>query len=349
LPATVRRADAASAFFEAATSAWNEAAARAGAIEKVRIALGERTLELRFAGGALVPALSRAFGHLDEGSGATLVVRVFESETTGVPIPRPPWRIDDYREHGRIRGFCDDRFQTVFHWGSGSLQMLDRERDEALYWVSDAGQVPSEAAAPFRSLIHGWLAPQGIELVHAAAVGDPSQDACVLLVGKSGVGKSTTALAATGAGLAMLADDYCLLGRGVPPRVASVYGSAKADAATLERLPFLAESVADPQRLPGEKALCFPGEGAPARLLAEAELRAVLVPRIARTERTSLRPASSAAALAALAPSTLLQLAAADGATLARLAEVVASVPSYSLELGGDPADIGPAIAPLLS
>ena len=343
--------EAAGVYFEAATAAWEDANARSGGAQARRFALGGSVIELRFAGGALVPLLYRAFAHLDDRPGPSFVIRIFDSETSGVPIPRPPWGLDDYREHGRIRGYNDERFQTVFEHGSGSLHLLDRERAEALYWVAAPSRVPPyEVSHPLLGLLQGWFGHRGLDLVHAAAVGNPDRGSCVLLAGKSGVGKSTTALAASRAGLALLADDYCLVAQGTPPRVASVYGSAKADAATIARLPFLATMVAaNPGHPADDKAICFPGEDASARLMTEAELRAILVPRITPRQETSLHKASSAAALAALAPSTLLQLPAGDGDTLARLTEVVTSVPTHYLELGADPAGVGPAIAPLVA
>ena len=306
-------------------------------------------LELRFAGSALVEPLTRALAHLAPPSPGddSLVVWAWESATTGAEMPRTPWNADDYREYGTIRGFFDERFQSVFQWGSHSLVVLDVERNEAAYWVGAAEQIPSfERAAPLRLVLHGWLRAKGVELVHAAAVG--SEDGCVLLVGKAGSGKSWTALAAARGGLRMLADDYCLVSPGDPARVSSVYNAAKTHADALDRLPFLRGMVSNPSRPEDDKAVYFLHEHLPDRLLLEADLRAIVIPRRAMAERVVLSPAPAAAALVALAPSTILQLPAAGAETLERLTELVRSVPTYFLDVGSDFGAIGPAISPLL-
>ena len=57
----------------------------------------------------------------------------------------------------------------------------------------------------------------------------------------------------------------------------------------------------------------------------------------------------SGIALTALAPSTIFQLAGADGAALRAMRSVVERVPSYLLELGEDTAQIPAVIAALLA
>jgi len=226
----------ATAFFGELSETWRQAAENAERVECRSYSVGGHALELRFAGDPLVAPLTRALAHLPRptSTGKPLVVYAWESKTTGTAMPRPPWGAEDYLEHGKIRGFFDDRLQCVFQWGSHSLVMLDLERNEALYWVAAADQIPFfEMAAPLRLVLHGWLARLGSELVHAAAVGASGK--CVLLVGKTGSGKSWTTLAATRCGLKMLADDYCVLAAGSPPRIGSVYNSGKAHADALSR------------------------------------------------------------------------------------------------------------------
>ena len=347
----VARAEAnrsSTAFFEELRATWALAAERADAVETRSYRVADRHLELRFAGDALVAPLSRALAHLPPGDPAldSLVVHAWESETTRTPMPPPPWGPDDYRERGKIRGYFDERVHSVFQWGSRSLVMLDLERNEALYWVASARQIPYfEMAAPLRLVLHGWLSERGVELVHAAAVGSP--DGCVLVVGKAGSGKSWTALSSLTVGLRLLADDYCLVS-GTPPRVASVYSSAKTHADGFEALPFLETMVSNPVRHDHEKAVYFLHEHVPERLLLESDLRAILVPRRSGEQWTAVRPAPLSAGLAALAPSTILQLPASGARTLQRLTDIVRAVPCHYLELGTDPETIPHAIASLL-
>ena len=337
------------AFFDELRDTWRRAAEAAGDVKLRRYRLAGTALELRFAGPALVDPLTRALEHLATPSPADdpLVVWAWESKSTGTTMPHTPWNADDYREYGKIRGFFDERFQSVFQWGSHSLVILDIERSEAVYWVRDAGQIPYfERAAPLRLVLHGWLRSKGIEIVHAAAVG--SGDGCVLLVGKAGSGKSWTALAAASSGLQVLADDYCLVSPGTPARISSVYNAAKTHADALDRLPFLGEMVSNPGRPDDDKAVYFLHEHMPDRLLLEADLQAIVIPRRTTAAGAALSLAPRGAALAALAPSTILQLPAAGAETLERLTELVRNVPTYFLDVGSELRAIGPAISPLL-
>lgn len=338
-----------SEFFDELRDAWGSAAEAAAGVETRGYRLAGTALELRFAGSALVEPLTRALAHLAPSSPGddSLTVWAWESATTGAAVPRAPWNASDYEEYGKIRGFFDERFQSVFQWGSHSLVVLDVERNEAVYWVEAAEQIPYfEMAAPLRLVLHGWLSARGIEVVHAAAVGAGND--CVLLVGKAGSGKSWTALAAARSELRLLADDYCLVSPGRPARVSSLYNAAKTHADALDRLPFLGEMVSNPSRPDDDKAVYFLQEHLPDRLLLEADLRAILIPRRTAAGLVSLSPAPRAAALLALAPNTILQLPAAGAETLARLTELVRGVPSYFLDVGLDSGAIGPAISTLL-
>src|SRR5579872_3275601 len=63
-------------------------AGEASVLEEQFYELGSRTIRLRFAGPALVSALTRAIGHLRQEPSAKpdLTISVWDSETTGVPL-----------------------------------------------------------------------------------------------------------------------------------------------------------------------------------------------------------------------------------------------------------------------
>ena len=79
-------------------------------------------------------------------------------------------------------------------------------------------------------------------------------------------------------------------------------------------------------------------------------LRAVVVPKVSPTrQEPRVVEASRAAALAALAPSTIFQLHTADQGALSEMSRLIERVPCYALELGSDVHAIPGAIADLLS
>ena len=220
-----------------------------------------------------------------------------------------------------------------------SRRLVDTERGRAVYFAPDAARVPSwQRSAPLLTVFHAWLAARGVSLVHAGAVGRGSGG--VLLVGRGGSGKSTTALACLRAGLGYASDDYAAvdLATAGAPRAHSLFATAKLHGDHARRFPDLAGAIANARDLEREKALfLLDGAGLGDRLLLEMPVRAILLPRVvAERPDSRLVPTTAAAALLALAPSTVLQLPGAGAAALRAMAALVRAVPCFVLELGSD-------------
>jgi len=77
-------------------------------------------------------------------------------------------------------------------------------------------------------------------------------------------------------------------------------------------------------------------------------IKAVLIPRITGQSDTSVRPTTTGAALRALAPSTIFQLAGSGQTAFQTMSSLVKQVPCYSLELGTEMAQIPEVILSLL-
>ncbi len=326
------------------------AAAEGSGFDDAWIDLGGRAVRLRFASPAMAERLLPALSHLliDARDEAALTIRVWDSASTSTPPPVATWDPDDFRERGIIRGFFGEGFYTVYEWGPSALNVVDVESGLAFLWMRSWESLGlPERGAPMRTLLNLWLSGGDVQLVHGAAVG--RADGCVLLIGPSGAGKSSTALSCLGSGLGLLGEDYCLASRGDPPSVWSVYSSAKLDPAALGRLPTLEPLVAampEPDD-PEGKALLSLGDGA-GKLIRTAPLRAIAVPRVGRGRDTTSRRCTSGAALAMVAPSTMLQLPGNGEPAMRWLAELVTSVPTYELELGSEPSLIPPALKSLM-
>lgn len=313
-----------------------------------------RRISLRFAGEPLVAPLTDALGHAEvEPRGrAELTVRVWDSASTGVLMPTPPWSHDDYREHGVVRGWFDERLQIVFQWITNSVSVFEPERRSGIFWVSDPAGFPYfDRAAPLRKLLHLWLASEGLQLTHAAAL--RGESGCVLLAGNAGAGKSSAALACLGApGLTHIADDYCVIEPSPadgPPMIHALYSSAKAHPDTIERIGIDPAMVANPVREQGDKAVMFLHRHVPELLADGAPLGAITVPVISGRPQTRVLPLSGGQALGALAPSTMLQLPGTGAATMRSLGAAVRAVPCFRLEVGTDPAEVPAALLGVLS
>ncbi|WP_254174410.1 serine kinase [Planktothrix pseudagardhii] len=295
-------------------------------------------IRLRFAGGALIPYITPALAHLETEpfSDPALTICLWDSTSTNTVMPPPPWQKNDYlSKRGEIHGYNSDRIHTSFQWGTFVLSLLDSDRNLGIYWVKNAERIPYwESGSPLRTILNVWMSKRGIQLVHGGAVGLPSGG--VLLVGKGGSGKSTTALTCLNSELFYASDDYSLISPEPTPTVFSIYNTGKKNADDVNRLPFLATAISNRDRLSKEKAVYFINDHFPEKILIQFPIRAVLMPRITGKTDTSLTATSAAAALASLVPSTLIQLPGSGKEACQIMMQVLQQVPCYYLELGTD-------------
>ncbi len=339
----------ATSFFEACYTAFRHAEETAGGAVNRHYEIGGYPIQCRFAGPAMVAPFQSALEHLEVGPdpAAELTICLWDSVSTRTPMPSPPWPPEDYAARGEVRGFIDERFHTVFDLGTGILSMLDTKRNVALYWIRDAREVPYyESAAPLRAILHRWMRKRGRQLVHAGAVGTSAGG--VLLAGKGGSGKSTTALACVHAGFGYASDDYCLLATEPSPHAFSLYNSAKVDEEGVRRFPRLASAIVNTGRLDTEKALLYLARSSVVELKTDFPIRAVVLPRIAHAPETTLQETSHAEGLRELAASTIFQLPGAGGEDLKGIARFVRKVPCYVLHVGFDITRIPQAVLELL-
>ena len=339
------------AFFEALAEGFRRAARAADTIEKDYRVAGAR-LRLRFAGGALVPILDPALSHLAaEPSGghsalADCTIELFDSASTATPLPllvrslvdllRLRWweHLDNRREISRYHG---GPLRAAFHLGPDILSVLDVERRRALYWVNDASDLPYyERGYPITNLLNWWLSERGLVVVHAAVIGNAS--GAVLLPGKGGSGKSTTTLASTAAGLAIVGDDYCAVDP-VTGVAHSLYNTVKLKAdADVERFSGLEAFMRHMERV-GEgddrqRSMVHLHPHFAGAMTAALPVRAILVPRVTGEPGTTISPASAGAALKALAPSTMFQLAGNERGAFGAMADLVRRIPPFEIALG---------------
>lgn len=294
-------------------------------------------IRLRFAGEALIPYVIPAIAHLaiEPISDPALTVCLWDSASTNTAAPPPPSPNHHILKRGEMQELINDRIYTSFQWGANTLSILDRDRNLAIYWVDSTKHIPYwETGACLRTIFHIWMSQRKIQLVHAGAVGLPSGG--VLLVGKGGSGKSTTALSCLNSELFYASDDYSLITAEPTPTVFSIYSTGKKNADDLERLPFLNQAISNRDRLNSEKAVYFLNDYFPEKIISSFPLCALFIPRITGKPNTTLTPTSTATGLSALVPSTIMQLSGAGKEACQIMMNVVNQLQCYYLELGTD-------------
>jgi hypothetical protein len=337
-------------YFDAVHSAFFDACSRnSGKIERT-FRIAGRTLTYHFAGDALLPQIEPALAHLSLplSDTAEYSLCLWDSASTSTELPPMPWTAHDLVERNLIRGYNDTRFRAVFQPDSRALTLFDRERKLALYWVANAGHVPMhERAAPTRIPIHWFIEGPTTQLVHAGAVG--WRTGGVVLAGRGGAGKSTTAVQCLNAGLSFVGDDYIALDTDPTPYAWSVYSSAKLNEDSVRQLPTAALSVSNPNRDVSEKALLFLRDRYEHALVSGVPVRAIVLPKVTDHPRTRLVPVSRAVSMVTLAPGSILYLPDAGAQAFHAIAGLVKQVPSYMLEIGRSFEEIPDLIVDLLA
>ncbi len=348
------------AFFATAYQTFEQATYATGGWLERFYSIGGHTVRLRFAGPTLLPQMTRALEHLSTRPipVPSLTICLWDDASTHTIMPPPPWlgyvaynpqgdtRIV-YTRRGDVRGFNNDRVYTAYNWGADVLNVLDKDLGLAVYWTRDARRLPSyETSAPLRTILHWWVNQHGYQFVHGGAVG--TTDRGVLLAGKGGSGKSTTALACLNSCLVYLGDDYCLVKVDPAPYAYSVYSSAKLDADNIHRLPHLLPALSNAHHLDTEKAVFYLHPRFQDKMVCGFPICAILLPRISGRPETRLVPASPLDGLKALALSTMSQLARAGQTSIQLMHRLAHQVPCIHLELGTDLSRIPEVILRLL-
>jgi hypothetical protein len=333
--------DLAGEYFGQLLDRYERAAIAVGGAGALDLEMAGLRLRLRYAGGGLRGGLLAPFEHLacDEAGDPDLTISLFDTASSGVEPPPPPWEpvvaAPGANPVARLRS---ERACVLAAAGSRGLTAALPAQGVAVFHLPDAAAIPaSERAAPIREALQLLMAARGRLMTHAGAVGRDGRG--VLLVGRGGSGKSTLALSCALAGMEIVADDYVLLESG-PPIAHAMQSTAKLteDSAARLGVPAGAIDVAgfEPTLEGPAKALARIPDLAPGSLRRKLAVAAVVAPTF--SGEGALRPISAAAALRAVAPSTIVQAGfGGGGGSLATLADLVRRVPSYALELSPDP------------
>lgn len=206
------------------------------------------------------------------------------------------------------------------------------------------------AAVLFNLALQLALRQHGLYYTHAAAVGDP--DRPLLLVGNSGAGKTTLALALVRSGLPYLCDDALFLcAPQDQPRVLPFRRPVHLDRGTLALMPWLVDRATGPfergsrLRWDLDPYTTFPG-----RVVEGAGAPGMIVLLRRGAVGVGLEPLDATAALQGLLPQSGLVMLGGPACRphLKVLAKVVRSSANYALSAGGGPGTDPPRLAELL-
>ncbi len=348
MPINPKSEDEQVAFFEGVHERYRQAVAQVGEVHSdYRIA--DTTVRLSFAGGALVPYFTRALEHLKVPSVAEpdATICLWDSKSTRVGMLPPPCDREGFSDRGDLWGFNSKRIKTAFHYHDYSVNVFDHQRKTGIYWVQSADVLPYWVlASPLRTLFHWWMERNGGQLLHAAAVA--TDGGALLIVGKGGVGKSSTALTCLEAGLGFLGDDYVIVRCHPEPKVYSLYATAKLNPPDIDRFPRLQPYLSKSEVPADEKAVLFLDPHFRGQIRLEMPLQAIAVPEVVDRDATSFRTETVPRIQEAATFTTMSQLPYAGSHTHDFLASLSGALPGFRIELGHDRQRLSGAIAEFL-
>ncbi|HEY5957128.1 MAG TPA: hypothetical protein VIV60_11265, partial [Polyangiaceae bacterium] len=331
--------------FAALERAFATTSARAQATN-YDIVLAGRPIRLVFKSPALYERFTPAFAHLKSlPSTPDATICISDSQTAGIVPEIDPETFGDGLGQFSSQ-FPHAGIRCCYVPDSKALFCFDPTRKQGFFWALALDALQSwDFSSPLRLLLAWWAESLGAQLAHGAAIG--TKGGAILLGGPSGVGKSTLTLACLQCGLQILGDDYVWVEPGAPPRVASLYSTARIHRVPLrEHFPHLTSRVGHNN---GEKSCLYLSDIVRERLTAQLPLRAVAALSYSSRPLPLLQAATPMDVLTALAPSSLLQLSGALPSGLNRLGDIVQQTQTFTFEAGADYRANAEAIATLIA
>ena len=313
----------------------------AGHPDESFISVNGLKIKLCFAGEAVNLRMMPAFDHLicDAANETALTVNIWDSQSTGVALPDEPWSEDISQITDKILMFNQDSIHMLYNPASMVYSLIDTKTRTAYCHVPDANLVPYyERSSPLRMILHWCFEQNGMHLIHSASVGIGGKG--VLLVGRGGSGKSTTALASLINGLDYIGDDYIAVSKNPHPLAFSIYNSVEVNSDVLEKIPELQNHIINLERLDSEKGLIFLNRSFSKNIVRQLKIKAIVMPVVSGKSTSCMYKIPSLKAFAELASSTIFQMPGSGEVMLRGLKHVINDLPVFAMDLGNDFSEI---------
>lgn len=316
-------------------------------------------VKISFAGPELIPYCVPAINHLatEKTANISLTISVWDSKSTKIKLPFNLWKnlnrtitnkkiLDEKPEHIR-NYFHKQNIKGMYHGETEALSLFDKKTNKGILWYNSKDSIPYfSTSSPFRSIFHWWSLRMGLLLIHASAIGYKNRG--VLIVGKSGSGKSNTALTSINSHLNFVGDDHVIVDTNLPMQTFSLYNAFKLNKTDMGKYPELLRNNIRHNNLEYKKTIFFMDQLAPEKLDNSFKIKSILLPKITQIKSPRIYQIQPSKALLAIAPNTIFQLPGSSKIDYQMMIKLVRNIPSYVLELGSNIKNIPHIIDDLL-
>ena len=313
-----------------------------------------RAVRLRTVGEKLGDVIARSVAHLllpaDQTPRPLLAIDLWDGTETGLP-----WQMMA-QENGLGIDYwfatsTDQRYVVTER--QRELTWFDRETAHIVGWITNAHEfnLAEQARVAYFPVVL-WLHDLDLQVAHAGLVAENGNG--LLFAGETGQGKSTTALTCLTNGLDFLSDDHVWIESTPADGFIghALYASVNLRPMQLDLFPSLASHAIPGNKQIEIKSLVFLHPVFPQRIKSTTNIRAVAVPRIVESEKSTFRDAPKADAAVAVVQDSILEWSFKRmpnaSARFERMTQLINSVPCFWLDLGRDLNDIPRCVRQIL-
>lgn len=242
--------------------------------------------------------------------------------------------------------YQDNIWSVAYQPARNQLSLYKRDESQAVFWTASIDDLYPLDGRPFRTIFQWFLGGLGHQIVHAAGVG--FERGGVIITGKGGAGKSSSAVACLNSDLGYAGDENVVVSIQEPLMVHSLYNSTNLDEKGISLMPFIQDSNVPIQEDRIEKSLFYLHEHFKHKLIKSYPLKAIVVSNVLGNGVSTLKPVSGARALTALAPTSIFQIPENHKAAFFRMSKIVKQVPCYQLNIGSALDDVPVLLSDLL-
>lgn len=324
-------------FFKNLESTFDSAFGSSCQTSKKYFKIANKIICLSFIGTRFIPTLTSSLSHneIEEGNDHDLEICIWDGQLIDSGSPLPRLDLESFSSRGLVSALSSSKFFTHYQAGSEAVSFLDLKKNKAYFCFSGKKDLPIfEHAAPFRAIFDAWLKENGSHLVHAACLSFEGKAA--MIVGRGGMGKSTTATTSAFYGLDYLGDDYIALSKNETPRAFSLYNSSKILIHELVNLNIDSSKIESTPTISDNKKLIFLKNISSVKITSEAQLVSTIIPKVTDNKESKIYKIKAQSALFALAPSTIFQSATGSQVDLEFMTRILKRTRNYCLELSRD-------------